>query len=115
MRSIAASRSRTGSTRALPSATPERTGGSGENQARRIVSRYSVVGGRESSRHYRLPTPDWVSMWAWAWEIVHKPADTHAGLALHPDHDRARRGVRVDLGRPVERAWSPQADAGEAR
>src|ERR1700682_3283112 len=49
-----------------------------------------------------------------ACEIVHKPdcascSDIHAGLAVHPHHDRARRRVRRDLGRAFERARPAQA------
>ena len=29
---------------------------------------------------------------------------THARLDFHPHHDRARRGIRADLGRALERA-----------
>src|SRR5580765_6134006 len=85
---------------------PDRSGGSGENHAMRM-------GWILSTADRRLPTVLCVSIRDWLGKSFTSLLNVYAGLAFHPPHDRARRRVRADLGRAVQRARTEQTFAGK--
>src|SRR5438477_8564035 len=105
-----------GRSSALYAAMPDRTGGSGENQAitraqlRAFFDKRLLASPAASGDSGVLA----LGIRLCARSQAVRPLD-NARLALHPHHDRARRGLRADLRRAVGPARSAQAHAREIR